>query len=51
MGRKPCLPTDFVRLAAAVPVELEDVSGVGGGDLVDVIYQGAEQRAPGEGDA
>jgi hypothetical protein len=42
MGRKPCLPTDFVRVASAVPVELEDVAGVGRGQFEHVVHQGAE---------
>jgi hypothetical protein len=39
MRRKPCLPTDFVDRASAVPVELEDVARVVRGHLVDVVHQ------------
>jgi hypothetical protein len=42
---------DFGRCAAVVPVELEDVARVVGGQFVDVVHQGAEQRAAGEVDA
>src|SRR6266540_6978710 len=51
MRRKPCLPTDFRRRATVVPVELEDVARVVGGQFVDVVDQGSEQRAAGEVDA
>ena len=51
MRPKPCLPTDFVRIAAVVAVQLEDVAGVAGGEFVDLVHQRSEQRAPGEAEA